>query len=163
MAKKIFALLVMPALILSLGCSLVSAEELVNKELIEKRPVNVLDYTYAVADASWLILSRLAKTMDPVGFFPIGQKKKDLKKGGEKGLAGVELTLIEGFLHKKLYLTGGWTLRDNEPSLFFLGLEFELKLKGDLGEALSRVRPALVWCDDRFWLGASIELGKPHI
>ena len=161
MGKKIIAL---GLVLVFLGCSnLVYAEELVNKRLIEERPVNVLDYTYAAADAGWLILSRLAKTMDPVGFFPVGQKKEDLKNGEERGLAGVELTLIEGFLHRKLYLTGGWTLQDNEPSLFFLGIELELELKGDLGQALSRVRPAVIWCDDRFWLGASIELGKLHI
>lgn len=155
MAKKVLTrLMVIGLVFLFSSCSGVGAEELVSLQKIRKRPVNVLEYAETSIDIGGTMLSKLLKTMDPVGLY----------NGKEKhGLGGAKITLLENFLHPKLNFIGGVTLKNKEPSRLLLGVELKLNLKGDLGKALSRFRPAILWSDDKWWFGVSLELRKPHI
>lgn len=154
MAKKILTLLLAAALSLCTVSQTALAEELVNKQLIREKPVNVLTYTQETFDFGFEIFARLAKTMDPVGLF-----------AEKEGIGGVKVSLIEHFLHEKLYLTGGWTLKNKEPSHALLGIELKLDLKGDLGRAISKFKPGIYWSKDKWWFGISLELRetKPHL
>lgn len=153
MAKKILILLIAVALSLLLS-SRGRAEELIKKQLIREQPVNVLTYTQESFDFGFEIFARLAKTMDPVGLF-----------AEKEGIGGVKVSLVEHFIHEKLYLTGGWTLKNKEPSHALFGVEFKLDLKGDFGKALSKFKPGIYWSKDKWWFGVSLELRetKPHI
>lgn len=152
MAKKILIASIM--VLALLFNSSAWAQELLSKRQIREQPVNALDYAWGVGDIAWTILMRLAKTMDPVAVFD-----------GEVGVGGVEFTLIEHFLHKKLYFTGGWTIEDKKPRYALYGIELKLDLKGDLGKAISNFRPGIYWSQDKLWFGASLEIGgsKPKI
>ena len=146
MAKKTLIIaLILPLLLLF--ASGAKAEELVNKQLIEEQPINVVDYAWGMGSAGLSILERLAKSMDPVALF-----------NGEIGVGGVKFTLIERFIHKNLYLTGGWIVGNGEPRYALYGIEAKLKLKGNLGKVLSKLRPGVYWSNDKMWFGISLEL-----
>lgn len=148
MAKKILIVSLVMGLLLLLSCaSGAMAEDLINKQLIKEQPVNVVDYAWGVGDVGITILMRLAKTMDPVALF-----------NEETGVGGVEFTLIDGFIHKNLYLTGGWVVEDGKPRHSLYGIEAKLKLKGDFGKALSKFRPGVYWSQDKIWFGVCLEL-----
>jgi len=148
MAKKILTLLMVMALGF-LFSSAAPAGELVNLQKVRERPVNILEYAEVGIDVGGMMLANFLKTMNPLGIYNVELKR---------GLSGVKLNLIEEFLHPKLNLVGGLTLKNEEPSHALFGLELKLKLKGDLGKALSRFRPGIYWCDDKWWLGASLGL-----
>ena len=150
MGKKVLILVMVMAMALSfLLCPIVSAQELVNLQKVRERPVNVLEYVEVGIDVGGTMLSNFLKTTNPLGIYNVKLKH---------GLSGVKLNLIEKFLHPKLNLVGGLTLKNKEPSHVLFGLELKLKLKGDLGRVLSKFRPGIYWCDDKWWLGASLEL-----
>lgn len=145
---------IMVLLIVGLFGSVAWAGELVNLEKIKERPVNALEYVEVAIDVGGMMLSKFLKTTNPVGLY----------NGKEKhGLGGAEITLIEGFLHPKLNLTGGVTLKNKEPSHVLFGIELQLNLKGGLGKALSRFRPGIYWSDDKWWFGVSLALRKMSI
>jgi len=146
MAKKILIVSIM--VLALLFNSNAWAQELLSKQQIREQPVNALDYAWGIGDVGLTILLRLAKTMDPVGLF-----------NGEIGVGGVEFTLIEQFIWKNLYLTGGWTVEDEKPKHALYGVEVKLDLKGDLGKAISNFRPGVYWSQDKIWFGASLEIG----
>lgn len=148
MAKKILIIALLLPLLLLFASGIGLAGELISKQVIEEQPVNVLDYAWGVGDIGLTILMRLAKTMDPVGIFD-----------GKVGVGGFEFTLVEQFIWKNLYLTGGWTVEDKQPKHGLYGIEVKLDLKGDLGEALSSFRPGVYWSQDKIWFGVSLELG----
>ena len=148
MAKKILVVLVTSVLVLFLASGIGLAQELLSKQQIREQPVNALDYAWGVGDVGLTILMRLAKTMDPVALFD-----------GEVGVGGVEFTLVEHFLHKNVYLTGGWIVKDEKPRYVLYGIEAKLDLKGDLGKAISKFRPGIYWSQDKIWFGVSLELG----
>lgn len=148
MGKKGLILLMVIALSFLL-ISVALAEELVNLQKIRERPVNILEYAEVGIDVGGMMLSNFLKTTNPLGIYNVKLKH---------GLSGVKLNLIEEFLHPKLNLIGGLTLKNKEPSHVLFGLELKLKLKGDLGKVLSKFRPGIYWCDDKWWLGASLEL-----
>ena len=146
MVKKI--LVVSITVLLLLFGSSAWAQELLSKQQIREQPVNALDYAWGLGDVGLTILMRLAKTMYPVAVFD-----------GEAGFGGVEFTLVEHFLHKNVYLTGGWIVKDEKPRYVLYGIEAKLDLKGDLGKAISKFRPGIYWSQDKIWLGVSLELG----
>ena len=148
MAKKGLILLVVIASIF-LFSSAVLAGELVNLQEVRERPVNVLEYAEVGIDVGGMMFANLLKTMNPLGIYNVELKH---------GLSGVKLNLIEQFLHPKLNLIGGLTLKNKEPSHVLFGLELKLKLKGDIGRVLSKFNPGIYWCDDKWWLGASLRL-----
>ena len=152
MAKKMLVVSIM-VLALLFGSS-AWAQELLSKQQIREQPVNALDYAWGLGDVGLTILMRLAKTMDPVALF-----------NGEVGVGGVEFTLVEHFLHRNVYLTGGWIVKDEKPRYVLYGIEAKLDLKGDLGKAISKFRPGVYWSQDKIWLGVSLELGgtRPKI
>lgn len=148
MAKK--GLIVLMVMALSfLFISVAPAGELVNLQRVRERPVNVLEYAEVGIDVGGTMLANFLKTTNPLGIYNL-----ELKRGH----SGVKLNLIEEFLHPKLNLVGGLTLKNKEPSHVLFGLELKLKLKGDLGRVLSKFRPGIYWCDDKWWLGASLSL-----
>lgn len=159
MAKKGLILLMIVALSL-LFSSIASAEELVNLQEIREEPVNVLEYAEVGIKTSITVgavmFAKLLKTMNPVGIY-------NMKL--EHGLGGARINLVEEFIHPKLNLVGGVTLKNEEPSQVLFGLELKLKFKGDLGAALSKFCPGVYWCDGRWWFGASLDLRgtKPKI
>lgn len=148
MAKKGLILLMVMTLSF-LFSSAVLAGELVNLQKVRERPVNVLEYTEVAIDVGGMMLANFLKTTNPLGIYNVELKQ---------GLSGVKLNLIEEFLHPKLNLVGGLTLKNEEPSHVLFGLELKLKLKGDLGRVLSKFRPGIYWCDNKWWLGASLSL-----
>lgn len=150
MGKKILILLLALALSLCMFSSAALAEELVNLQKIKERPVNVLEY----ADVGAILFANFLKTMNPLGMYNIKLKH---------GLSGVKLNLIEEFLHPKLNLIGGWTLKNQEPSHVLFGVELKLELKGDLGRAISKFKPLICWSNDKWWIGLSLTLRKMSI
>lgn len=138
---------IMALLIAGLFGSAAWAGELVNLQRIKEQPVNIFQYTKESVDVVAVILAKFLKTTNPVGLY-----------SEEHTLGGAEITLVEGFLHPKLNLVGGVTLKNKEPSHMLFGIELQLNLKGDLGRAISRFRPGIYWSDDKWWFGVSLAL-----
>ena len=124
------------------------AGELIDKQSIEREPVNVVRY---VADVGLPMLTRLLKTGKPTGMW---------NKENPKGAGGLGITLIEGFLHKRLDLVGGAVMEKEELRYTFWGIEAKLALKGKLGKVLSKFRPGVYWSEDEWWFGVSLGLSE---
>ena len=119
------------------------------KAQVRKKPVNALQYTLDGVDMWLTYLMRIVKTGNPTSLW-------NWQKNRVEGGFGV--TLIEGFLHKKVDLVAGATVEGNELRHAFYGVEVELEWKGRLGKALSRLRPGVYWSQNKWWLGVSIAL-----
>lgn len=126
--------------------TLAVARELVSKEAIRQEPVNVVRY---VEDVGLPMLTRLLKTGKPTGMW---------NKENPKGVGGLGLTLIEGFLHKKLDLVGGAIMEKDKLRHTFWGIEAKLSFKGKVGKVLSKFRPGIYWSEDKWWFGLSLGL-----
>jgi len=120
--------------------------ELASKEAIRQEPVNVIRY---VEEVGLPMLTRLLKTGKPTGMW---------NKENPKGVGGLGLTLIEGFLHKKLDLVGGAIMEKDKLRHTFWGIEAKLSLKGNIGKVLSKFRPGIYWSEDKWWFGVSLGL-----
>lgn len=140
-------LITMVMVFLLLFPTLAAADELMNLQAIREQPVNVFDLGKKTVDLGGVIVAKFLGTTNPVALY------RD-----KHGLGAAEITLVEGFLHPKLNLTGGVTLKNKEPSHVLFGLELHLKLKGDLGRLLSKFHPGIYWADERWWFGISLAL-----
>jgi len=143
---------IMALLIVSLLSSVAWAGDLVNLEKIKKQPVNAFEYAEVVIDVGVVMFAQFLKTTNPLGLY------RD-----KHALGAAEITLVEGFLHPKLNLTGGITLKNKKPSHVLFGIELQLDLKGNLGRAISRFRPGIYWSDDKWWFGVSLTLRRMSI
>lgn len=121
-------------------------KEVFDTQSIKEEPVNVLQYASQVGVP---MLTRLLKTGKPTGMW---------NKENPKGLGGLGITLIEGFLHKNLDLVGGATMEKDKLRYTFWGIEGKLSLKGKLGKVLSKFRPGIYWSEDEWWFGISLGL-----
>ena len=140
-------LITMTMVLLLLIPTMATADELMNLQRIREQPVNIFDYTKKSVDVGGVILGKFLGTTNPLGLY------RD-----EHALGAAEITLVEGFLHPKLNLTGGLTLKNKEPSHVLFGLELHLKLKGDLGRLLSQFHPGIYLVDKKWWFGISVAI-----
>lgn len=121
-------------------------KELLDKQNVREEPVNVIRY---VEDVGLPMLTRLLKTGKPTGMW---------NKENPKGAGGLGLTLVEGFLHKKLDLVGGAIMEKDKLRYAFWGVEVKLSFKGRIGKVLSKFRPGVYWSEDEWWFGISLGL-----
>lgn len=142
--KKLCVLIVflLPFLLVTGGI----AAELIDTQSIKEEPVNVVQYASQVGLP---ILTRLLKTGKPTGMW---------NKENPKGVGGLGLTLVEGFLHKKVDLVGGAIMEKDKLRYMFWGVEVKLSLKGRIGKVLSKFRPGVYWSEDKWWFGISLGL-----
>lgn len=146
--KKLLTLLIVFVSTLLLS-STAWTDEILNLQRIREEPVNIFKYTKQTASVGAVLLAKFLGTTNPVGLY----------NGRDKhALGGAQITLIEGFLHPKLNLTGGVTLKNKDPSHVLFGIELHLKMKGKLGRALSQFHPGIYWADDKWWFGISLAL-----
>jgi len=136
------------AVLLTIGLTTESvwAGELTDKQKIRREPVNVIRY---VGEVGLPMLTRLLKTGKPTAMW---------SKENPKGVGGLGITLIEGFLHKNLDLVGGGIMEKEELRYTFWGIEAKLSLKGKLGKVLSKFRPGVYWSEDDWLFGVSLAL-----
>jgi hypothetical protein len=125
------------------------SKELFDKQGIKREPVNAVRYIDEGMDYGLAILTRLLKTGKPTGMW---------NKENPQGVAGLGITLIEGFLYKNLDLVGGAIMEKEKLRYSFWGIEAKLFLKGKLGKVLSKFRPGIYWSEDEWWFGVSLAL-----
>jgi len=145
--RKEYPILITVLLIIGLFGSSAWAGEL--SEKIKKRPVNVLEYTYEGIDYGLTVLMQLLKTGKPTVMW---------NKENQNGSSGFGLTLMEGFLHKRVNLVGGARFVNNKPRYVFWGLEIQMP-----GKLLERFPLGFYWSQDEWWFGVSLTLRKMSI
>jgi len=141
MFKKMVMVLVLLALTLGVSGFALAEERTEFKELrltsVREEKIDVLSYGAALG--SWLdeVVRRLVESGEPGVVFK------------EEITPALEVTLVEGFLHKNVNLIGGATFENDEPVNFVWGAKYTgLKEKsGGIWDWFSKIQPGI--CNER--------------